>query len=171
MGFGGPVIKEGLILVISIVTLQNWNGDLGEVCGKYAGWLKVPGPLYILPFFTQLPILFTYIDIYCFFLEGAVIKEGLILGILIVTPQNWYGDLGEVCGKYAGWLKVAGPLYILPIFTQLPILLTYIDTLLEMRVLWPRNRGFFRRRGVLLNQEGFFDVPDRPRGFFGVIAS
>ena len=26
MGFGGPVIKEGLILVISIVTLQNYYG-------------------------------------------------------------------------------------------------------------------------------------------------
>ena len=34
-------MKEGLILVISIVTLQNWYGDLDEVCGKYAGWLKV----------------------------------------------------------------------------------------------------------------------------------
>ena len=34
MGFGGPVIK-GLILVISIVTLPNYFGDLGEVCGKY----------------------------------------------------------------------------------------------------------------------------------------
>ena len=44
MGFGGPVIKEGLILVISIVTLQNYFGDLGEVCGKYPGWVKVPGP-------------------------------------------------------------------------------------------------------------------------------
>ena len=30
MGFWGPVIKEGLILVISIVTLQNYFGDLGE---------------------------------------------------------------------------------------------------------------------------------------------
>ena len=28
MGFGGPVIKEGIILVISIVTLQNCFGDL-----------------------------------------------------------------------------------------------------------------------------------------------
>ena len=44
MGFGGPVIKEGLILVISIVTLQNYFGDLGEVYGKYPGWVKVPGP-------------------------------------------------------------------------------------------------------------------------------
>ena len=51
MGFGGPVIKEGLILVISIVTLQNDNGDLGEVCGKYPGWVKVPGPFDILPLF------------------------------------------------------------------------------------------------------------------------
>ena len=33
MGFGGPLINEGLILVISIVTLQNCFGDLGEMCG------------------------------------------------------------------------------------------------------------------------------------------
>ena len=46
MGFGGPVIKEGLILVISIVTLQNYIADLGEVCGKYPGWVKVPGPYF-----------------------------------------------------------------------------------------------------------------------------
>ena len=44
MGFGGPVIKEGLILAMSIVTLQNYFGELGEVCGKYPGWVKVPGP-------------------------------------------------------------------------------------------------------------------------------
>ena len=50
MGFGGPVIKEGIILVISIVTLQNCFGDLGEICGKYPRWLKVPGPLDIDPF-------------------------------------------------------------------------------------------------------------------------
>ena len=42
MGFGGPAIKEGLILVISIVTLQHYFGYLGEVCGKHPGWLKVP---------------------------------------------------------------------------------------------------------------------------------
>ena len=66
MGFGGPVIKEGLILVISIVTLQNYFGDLGEVCGKYPGWVKVPGPFDICHFFTQLTILFTYIEIYGF---------------------------------------------------------------------------------------------------------
>ena len=30
---GGPLIKEGLILVIFIVTLQNCFGDLGEMCG------------------------------------------------------------------------------------------------------------------------------------------
>ena len=34
MGFWDPVIIEGLILVISIITLQNYNGDLGEVGGK-----------------------------------------------------------------------------------------------------------------------------------------
>ena len=45
MGFGGPVIKEGLILFISIVTLQNCFGDLGEMCGKYPRLVKVPGPL------------------------------------------------------------------------------------------------------------------------------
>ena len=64
MGFGGPVIKEGLILVISIVTLQNYYGDLGEVCGKYPGWVKVPGPFDICHFFTQLTILTTYIETY-----------------------------------------------------------------------------------------------------------
>ena len=66
MGCGGPVIKEGLILVISIVTLQNYYGDLGEVCGKYPGWVKVPGPFDICHFFTQLTILFTYIETYGF---------------------------------------------------------------------------------------------------------
>ena len=45
MGFGGPVIKESLILVISIFTLQNYYGNLGEVCGKYPGWVKIPGSL------------------------------------------------------------------------------------------------------------------------------
>ena len=40
--------------------------------GKYAGWVKVAGPLDVLPFLTQLtfltqlPILFIYIDIYGF---------------------------------------------------------------------------------------------------------
>ena len=86
MGFGGPVIKEGLILVISIVTLQNYFGDLGEVCGKYPGWVKVPGPFDICHFFIQLTILFTFIEIYGFW--GPVIKEGLILVISIVT-QTW----------------------------------------------------------------------------------
>ena len=66
MGFGGPVIKEGLTLVISIVTLQNYYGDLGEVCVKYPGWVKVPGPFDICHFFTQLTILFTFIEIYGF---------------------------------------------------------------------------------------------------------
>ena len=66
MGFGGPFIKEGLILVISIVILHNYFGDLGEVCGKQPGWVKVSGPFDICHFFTQLTILFTYIDIYGF---------------------------------------------------------------------------------------------------------
>ena len=44
MGFGEPVIKEGLILVISIVTFQNCFGDLGDVCGTYPGCVKVPEP-------------------------------------------------------------------------------------------------------------------------------
>ena len=142
MGFGGPVIKEGIILVISIVTLQNCFGDLGEICGKYPRWLKVPGPLDIGPFLTQFPILFAYIDIYGFW--GArykrgynfsylatycipVIKEGIILVISIVTLQNCFGDLGEICGKYPRWLKVPGPLDIGPFLTQFPILFAYID--------------------------------------------
>ena len=87
-GFWGPVIKEGIIFVISIVTLQNCFGDLGEMCGKYSRWLKVPGPLDIGPFLTQLPILFAYIDIYG--LWGPVIKEGIILVISIVTFQNCF---------------------------------------------------------------------------------
>ena len=64
MGFGGPVIKEGIILVISIVILQNCLGDPGEVCGKYPGLVKVPEPFDICHFFTQLPILCTYIETY-----------------------------------------------------------------------------------------------------------
>ena len=63
---GVPVIKEDLILVISIVTLQNYFGDLGEVCGKHSGWVKVPGPFDICHFFTQLTILSTFIEIYGF---------------------------------------------------------------------------------------------------------
>ena len=73
MGFGGPVIKDGIILVISIVTLQNCFGDLVEMCGKYPRWLKVPGPFDIGPFLTQFPILFAYIDIYGFW--GARYKR------------------------------------------------------------------------------------------------
>ena len=122
---GGPVIKEGIILVISIVTLQNCFGDLGEICGKYPRWLKVPGPLDIGPFLTQFPILFAYIDIYGFW--GARYKRGYILVISIVTLQNCFGDLGEICGKYPRWLKVPGPLDIGPFLTQFPILFAYID--------------------------------------------
>ena len=122
---GGPVLKEGIILVISIVTLQNCFGDLGEICGKYPRWLKVPGPLDIGPFLTQFPILFTYIDIYGFW--GPLIKQGIILVISIVTLQNCFGDLGEMCGKYSRWLKVPGPLDIGPFLTQFPILFAYID--------------------------------------------
>ena len=118
MGFGGPVIKEGIILVISIVTLQNCFGDLGEICGKYPRWLKVPGPLDIGPFLTQFPILF---GIYMGF-GGPV-----ILVISIVTLQNCFSDLGEICGKYPRWLKVPGPLDIGPFLTQFPILFAYID--------------------------------------------
>ena len=125
MGFGGPVIKEGIILVISIVTLQNCFGDLGEICGKYPRWLKVPGPLDIGPFLTQFTILFAYIDIYGFW--GPLIKQGIILVISIVTLQNCFGDLGEMCGKYSRWLKVPGPLDIGPFLIQFPILFTYIE--------------------------------------------
>ena len=80
MGFGGPVIKEGIILVISIVTLQNCFGDLGEIFGKYPRWLKVPGPLDIWPFLTQFPILYAYIDIYGFW--GARYKIGYTFSYL-----------------------------------------------------------------------------------------
>ena len=69
MGFflgGGGVIKEGLIIVISIVALQNYYGYLGEVCGKYPGWVKVPGPFDICHFFTHLTISFRYIETYGF---------------------------------------------------------------------------------------------------------
>ena len=66
MGFGGPVIKEGLSLYISTVTLQNYYGDLGGVRGKYPGCVKVPGPFDICHFWTQLTILFTFIETYGF---------------------------------------------------------------------------------------------------------
>ena len=127
MGFGWPVIKEGLILVISIVTLQNCFGDLGEICGKYPRWLKVPGPLDIDPFWPS-SLFHSRILIYMgFWGGGAVIKEGIILVISIVTLQNCFGDLGEICGKYPRWLKVPGPLDIGPFLTQFPILFGYID--------------------------------------------
>ena len=124
-GGGGPVIKEGIILVISIVTLQNCFGDLGEICGKYPRWLNVPGPLDIGPFLTQFPILFAHIEIYGFW--GARSKKGYYLVISIVTLQNCFGDLGEICGKYPTWLKVPGRLDIGPFLTQFPILFAYID--------------------------------------------
>ena len=95
------------------------------MCGKYPRWLKVPGPLDIGPFLTQFTILFSHIDIYGFW--GPIKKEGLILVISIVTLQNCFGDLGEICGKYPRWLKVPGPLDVGPFLTQLPILFTYID--------------------------------------------
>ena len=95
------------------------------MCGTYLRWLKVPGPLDIWPFLSQLPILFIYIDIYGFW--GPLIKWGLILVISIVTLQNCFGDLGEMCGKYPRWLKVPGPLDIGPFLTQFPILFAYID--------------------------------------------
>ena len=135
MGFGGPVIKEGLILVMSIVRLQNYLGDLCEVCSKYPGWVKVPGPFDICHFFTQLTIIFTYIETYGF--RGPDIKEGLILVISIVTLPNYYGDLGEVRGKYPGWVKVAGPTDICHLFTQLTIIFTYIET---YGFWWPRYK-------------------------------
>ena len=84
MGFGGPVIKEGIILVISIVTLQNSFGDLAEICGKYPRWLKVPGPLDIC--FCLFPILFAYINIYGFW--GARYKRGYNFSYLdCYTPK------------------------------------------------------------------------------------
>ena len=118
IGFGGHVIKECLILVISIVTLQNYIGHLGDVCSKYPGWVKVPGPFDICHFFTQLTILFTYIETYGFW--GPVITEGIILAISIVTLQNKFGD--------PAWVNVPGPFDIFHFFTQLTILFTYIET-------------------------------------------
>ena len=124
---GGAVLKEGISLGISIVTLQNSFGDLGEICGKYPRWLKVPGPLDIGPFLTQFLILFAYIHIYVVWgFGGPVIKEGIILVISIVTLQNCFGDLGEMRGKYPRWLKVPGPLDIGPFLTQFLILFAYI---------------------------------------------
>ena len=125
MGFGGPVIKEGLILVISIVTLQNYFGDLGEVCGKYPGWVKVPGPFDICHFFTQLTILFTYIETYGFW--GSRYKRRSNFSYLDCYTPKLFGDLGEVCGKYPGWVKVPGPFDICHFFTQLTILFTFIE--------------------------------------------
>ena len=126
MGFGGPVIKEGLTLVISIVTLQNYYGDLGEVCGKYPGWVNVPGPFDICHFLTSSLFYLRLLRHMGF--GGPVIKEGLTLVISIVTLQNYYGDLGEVCGKYPGWVKVPGPFDICHFITQLTILFMYIET-------------------------------------------
>ena len=79
-------------------------------------------------FFTQLTILFTYIETCGFFLGGGgIIKEGIILVMSIVTLQNYFGELGEICGKYPGWLKVPGPFDISHFCTQLTILITYIE--------------------------------------------
>ena len=125
MGFGGPIIKEGIILDISIVTLQTCLSDLCEMRGKYPRWLKVPGPLDIGPFLTQF-LFYLRILIYMVF-RAPVIKEGIILFISIVTLQNCFGDLGEICGKYPRWLKVPGPLDIGPFLTQFPILFAYIE--------------------------------------------
>ena len=104
MGFWGPVIKEGLILVISIVTLQNYFGDprMGENTGT----------------FWYLPLLDpAHYSTYVFGGGGGVIKEGLILVISIATLQHYFDDLGEVCGKYPGWVQLhqlwANFLYIL----------------------------------------------------------
>ena len=56
--------------------------------------------LWYLPLFTQLTILFTYIETYGFW--GPVIKEGLILVISIVTLQNyfWRPRMGENTGTF-----------------------------------------------------------------------
>ena len=102
MDFGGTVLKEGLILVISIVTLQNCFGDLGEMCGKYPRWVKVPGPFDIWTFFTQLPTPFTYIDIYGYW--GPVIKEGLIWVISIVTLQQKVGYINKIWVNHSVWV-------------------------------------------------------------------
>ena len=55
MGFGGPVIKEGIILVISIVTLQNSFGDLGEICGKYPKMAESTGTSLYWTLFDPVP--------------------------------------------------------------------------------------------------------------------
>ena len=140
-GFWGPLIKQGIILVISIVTLQNCFGDLGEMCGKYSRWLKVPGPLDIGPFLTQFPIVFAYIYIYMGF-GGPIMKEGIILDISIVTLQNCFSDLGEMRGKYPRWLKVPGPLDIGPFLTQF---LFYLRILIYMVF-----RGPVIKEGIIL---------------------
>ena len=100
MGFGGPVLKEGIILVISIVTLQNCFGDLGEICGKYPRWLKVPGPLDIGPFLTQFPILFAHIDIYGLGGGGGRYKRGYNFSYLDCYTAKLFwrprGDMWQV---------------------------------------------------------------------------
>ena len=88
MGFGGPVIKEGLILVISIVTLQNYFGDLGEVCGTHPGCVKIPGPFDICHFFTQLTILFAFIEIYEFW--GSRYKRSNFSYLDCYTPKLFW---------------------------------------------------------------------------------
>ena len=125
-GFWGTRYKRGYNFSYLDCYTPKLFCDLGEICGKYPRWLKIPGPLDIGPFLTQFPILFAYIDLYGFG-GGPVIKEGIILVISIVTLQNCFGDLGEICGKYPRWLKVPGPLDIGPFLTQFPILFAYID--------------------------------------------
>ena len=91
MGLGGAVIKERLILVISIVTFQNCFGKPGYVCGKNPGWVKVPGPFYICHFFTQLPILYTHIETYGFFFGGGRHKRGSNFSYLdCYTPKLFW---------------------------------------------------------------------------------
>ena len=126
MGFGGPIIKEGIILVISIVTLQNYYGDLGEVCGKYPGWVKVPGPFNIVHFVTQLTILFTYIERYGFL--GARYKRGSNFSYLDCYTPKLLWRPRWVMWQVPRMGEVPRPFDICHFFTQLTILFTFIES-------------------------------------------
>ena len=105
-----------------IVTLQNWFGDLGEMCGKYSRWLKVPGPLDIGPFLTQFPILFVYIDIYGFW--GARYKRGSNFSYLdCYTPKLFWRPRWDMW-QVPKMAESTGTSWYL---TQFPILFAYID--------------------------------------------
>ena len=136
--FGGTVYKRGSNFSHIYCYTPNYYGDLGEVCDRYPRWVKVPGPFDIWPFFTQFPILFTYIDIYRFC--GSRYKRWSNYSYLdCYTPklfwQPWWGmwkepRMGESTGTF---------LY-LPLFHPAPYsIYTYWDILVGGGVIKRRS--------------------------------